>query len=301
MKLIIFLFSFILSASAIAADDDPVITGDEFWNHTDGPYGGSVWSLYADDNLLLAGTLSHGIYFSTDHGESWLQSGLDEGSIYDIDRSPDQTLIAAGQEGVYLSFNNGRSWEEANEGLGDAIPQAVLAVSEDEVHLATIGEGMFLWEGDRWIENNDGLGLKFGYSLALHKDEVFAGITNDVYRWSREEQTWTKLDLDLPQVRVNDLISFEEKILAATQEGMYVSDDMGDNWSRVASEFEEEYTYSLSVNDGMLFVGTRNGVYTSEAGENWEKYGLEDYTVYSLAVGGGRLFSGGNPGVFTAQ
>ncbi len=301
MKLIFFLFSFILFASAVAADDDPVITGDEFWNHTDGPYGGSVWSLYADDNLLLAGTLSHGIFFSTDHGESWLQSGLDEGSIYDFDRSPDQTLIAAGQEGVYLSFNNGRSWEESTEGLGDAIPQAVLAVSEDEVHLATIGEGMFLWEGDRWIENNEGLGLKFGYSLALHEDEVFAGITNDVYRWDRQEQTWTKLDLNLPQVRVNDLISFEGSLWAATQEGMYVSEDMGDSWTRVASDFEEEYTYSLSINDDRLFVGTRNGVYKTETGESWEKYGLEDYTVYSLAVGGGRLFSGGNPGVFIAQ
>ncbi len=300
MKYLLPLFSLLLLNGESFGSDDPVVSGDEYWTHSDGPYGGSVWSIYADDRLLLAGTLSHGIYFSTDHGESWLQSGLDEGSIYDIDRSEDNTLIAAGQEGVFLSFNNGRSWEATNEGLDDAIPQAVLAVSEDEVHLATMGGGMYLWDAgeSRWVENNDGLGLLFGYSLAMHNDQVYAGITNDIYRWDTEEQSWEKLNLDLPHVRVNAMESFDGRMYAATQEGVYVSDEGGENWEKLDSDFENDYTYSLAVHDNRLYIGTRQGVFVSEDGESWRTYGLVDHTVYALGTGNDMLFSGGNPGVF---
>lgn len=301
MKILFFLIPFVLSAGLVAADDDPVIADDDFWIHTDGPYGGSVWSLYADGDVLIAGTLSHGIFFSTDNGDTWLQSGLEDDSVFDIDRSEDQTLIAAGQQGVYLSFNNGRSWDEESDGLEDAKPQAILAVSEDEVHLATIGGGMYLWDGDSWAENNDGLGLKFGYSLGMHEGEVFAGITNDVYRWNREEESWIKLDLNLPDVRVNAFKSFNGNLWAATQEGLYMTDDMGETWSKISSEFSEEYTYTLAVHEDQLFIGTRIGAYRSDNGQDWDEYGHEDYTVYSLAAGTGNLFSGGNPGVFIAR
>lgn len=304
MKHILTLSIIMLFAGAgFGADDDPVITGDDYWQHTDGPYGGSVWALYADDNILLAGTLSHGVYFSTDHGESWLQSGLDEGSIFDITRSEDGTLIAVGQEGVFLSFNNGRSWEKTSDGLGDAKPQAVLAVSEDEVHLATIGGGMFKWDAGNssWVENNEGLGLKFGYSLAQHNDQVYAGITNDIYRWNAEAESWEKLNLDLPSIRVNAMKSYNNRLFVATQAGVYVSDESGDEWEKLNTDFADNYTYSFAEYQNRLYIGTRQGPFYTEDGENWQTYGLSEYTVYSLAMGNNTLFSGGNPGVFFAR
>jgi len=275
------------------------------WNHTEGPRGGSVWALHvADGGNILAGTLGQGVFFSTDGGGNWLQSNLDNVSVYDFARGSGDTFFAATQNGVYRSDNNGRSWRRMVQGMDETRVQAVMVHEAGRVFAATLVGGIYVSDdnGSTWTQANAGIPLTFGYALgALPDGSVLAGVTNKIYRSADGGDQWEPVDVDLPHVRVNAMaVNGDGVVFAATQDGVYRSADAGQTWQESGSQFADKEVYDVVVaSDNKLVAATRGGLYTStDNGANWEPDGLAGQPVYSLGYGGGVLVAGANPGVF---
>jgi photosystem II stability/assembly factor-like uncharacterized protein len=273
------------------------------WNHTEGPYGGSVWALHvAGGGNMIAGTLGKGVYFSTDSGQNWLQSNLDNVSVYDFARGSGETWFAATQNGVYRSENNGRSWRRMAQGMDETRVQAVLVHESGRVFAATIAGGIYISDnnGSSWSQSNEGMELNFGYALAALPDgSVLAGVTNRIYRSNDGGDSWEMMDADFPHVRTNAIAVADGRVFAATQDGVYRSEDNGRTWQETGSQFADKEVYDIVVTSGGLVASTRGGIYRSaDNGANWEPDGLAGQPVYSLGYGGGVLAAGANPGVF---
>ncbi len=275
------------------------------WNQTDGPYGGSVWALHkADNGTMLAGTLGQGIYFSTDRGQNWLQSNLDNVSVYDFARGEGGTYFAATQNGVYRTDNNGRSWRRTSQGMDETRVQAVMVHESGRVFAATLVGGIYISDnnGSSWSQANEGIPLQFGYALGVLPDgTVFAGVTNRIYRSDDGGEQWSAMDTDFPHVRTNAIaVNADGVLFAATQDGVYRSADAGQSWQATGNQFANAEIYDLVIaRDGKLVAATREGIYTStNNGDTWQTDGLSNQPVYSLGFGGGVLAAGANPGVF---
>ncbi len=275
------------------------------WNQMDGPHGGSVWALHlADNGAMLAGTLGQGVFFSTDSGQNWLQSNLDNVSVYDFARGTGGTYFAATQNGVYRTDNNGRSWRRTSQGMDETRVQAVMVHESGRVFAATLVGGIYISDnnGSSWSQANEGIPLKFGYALGVHPDgAVFAGVANRIYRSDDGGEQWSPMDTDFPHVRTNAIaVNADGVLFAATQDGVYRSADAGQSWQATGNQFANAEIYDLAVaHNDRLVAATREGVYTStNDGDTWEADGLSSFPVYSVGYRGGVLAAGSNPGVF---
>ena len=158
-----------------------------FWEQTDGPYGGYVFSLASNSNgHVFAGTYLHGIFRSTDNGENWTRMDNDltmcevesfalnssghifAGTSFGIYRSTDN---GAGSYGVWRSTDNGDSWTEISNGLPEYNSVLSLAVNSNGfIYAGTAGDGIYRStdDGENWIQINNGLANTYIWSLVTN-------------------------------------------------------------------------------------------------------------------------------------
>jgi photosystem II stability/assembly factor-like uncharacterized protein len=93
-----------------------VLSQNNFWQQTNGPYGATIRSLAINANGdIFAGTSGDGIYRSRDNGEKWFRVGLTNDKTYDhvyeIAINPaTRDIFATSNKGVFRSTDNGNSW-----------------------------------------------------------------------------------------------------------------------------------------------------------------------------------------------
>ena len=156
-------FTGIVSAgNNIWTSNGPTVTADVLT-------GTNVYSLVINPitptNLYL-GTISHGVYKSTDGGSIWsaVNFGLTNNDIYAlaIDPLTPSTLYAGTYGGgVFKSTNGGESRSASNSGLTrtDIISLAINPTSPTTLYLGTDGGGVFKSTngGGNWSVVNNGL------------------------------------------------------------------------------------------------------------------------------------------------
>ena len=78
----------LLAASAAFAVQSPCFALADFWTRAQGPMGGMVQALAADNaGTVLAGTNKAGIFRSTDRGQTWrsVSSGLGDLTVVELE------------------------------------------------------------------------------------------------------------------------------------------------------------------------------------------------------------------------
>jgi photosystem II stability/assembly factor-like uncharacterized protein len=233
----------------------------------------TIWSLAVDPidpQRLFAGTRPAGVYRSRDGGQRWEKLALDiakecsigtpfvTGIVVDPD---DHHAVWAGVEidGVFRSMDGGDSWSHVETGLydPDIHAMAVTAGQPKRVFASTARE-MFasVDRGETWQP----LGVKakwplpYARGLAVKADNphvLFAGCGETttgekgyVLRSTDMGETWETLPLP---TQANSTIwglathsADANRILAFSLFGeVYVSDDGGDSWRKIAREFGE--------------------------------------------------------------
>ncbi len=142
-RLLLFLFLVVTHSSTKAQED--------FWEQTNGPFGGSVLSLAVHaDGAIFAGTFNGGVFRSTNHGDSWAEvnSGLSSnfgrlsGSALAIN-SAGHIFAGVPGGGVFRSTNNGDSWTEVNTGLTDTDILSFAVHANGVILAGTNGSGVF--------------------------------------------------------------------------------------------------------------------------------------------------------------
>jgi photosystem II stability/assembly factor-like uncharacterized protein len=305
-----FFFLTLLSSNTFAQD---------FWQQTNGPYGGDVRSLAVSPNAtggtnLFAGTYGSGAFLSTNDGESWtaINSGLTTAKL-DLSNGVVLSFAVAGINlfaatwggGVFLSTNNGTSWTPVNSGLTIRYVRC-LVISGKSLLAGTYG-GVFLStnNGTTWVPVNTGLADSNISCLAVSGRNVFAGTqSGGVFRTKDNGSSWVQINTGLSNSYVIALsVDSAGHIFAGTVGGyVFRSTDGGDSWVQVATGLTSNYIHSIAIDSGgTVFVGTDwFGVFRStNSGESWIRAntGLSNGVIWSLVINpSGHVFAGTNGG-----
>src|SRR3972149_1121131 len=171
------LFVFILS-SAEAQD---------FWQPTNGPYGGSVTSFaFKASGQVFAATWDGGVFRSTDNGDNWSHTGWTTFGLNTLATNASGHIFAGTaftgweylQGSVYRSTDNGENWVEVNTGMGYPPVYSFAINSSGHIFTGT-DSGVFrsINNGENWTQINTGLTNPYVNSLAINfGGHIFAGM-----------------------------------------------------------------------------------------------------------------------------
>jgi photosystem II stability/assembly factor-like uncharacterized protein len=123
--------------------------------------GGATWSVTAPrdaqnpvneygstgDGSLFAAT-SAGVYRSTDHGTSWLQTSLTLGDVSSLAANSANALFAgSASKGVFRSRDHGETWEPYSAGLPDSSITSLFVDDRGYLYAGTRKSGIFVTVG----------------------------------------------------------------------------------------------------------------------------------------------------------
>ncbi len=126
------------------------------------------------------------------------------------------------------------------------------------------------------------------------------------YSWGEH---WQRLrELRGLNGRINTFICLEPNVFAGGDQGLFLSDDFGENYRKVGSWNGGEITALLAAKfypaDPTIFAGTRNGLYRStDAGYEWRQLGegLIRGSVHELSWPGPSLFAAVDTGLYRSE
>lgn len=167
---------------------------------------------------------------SSDGGTTWYEAQI-FGAARDVNEllvieSPVEEVLVATDDGVYLTADAGQSFEDVSGGLPT---EALNALALEE-----LGDGTLL-----------------------------VGTADGVHRRSPQLSNWQRSGLD--SHAVYDLLARADQVVAATDEGVYLSDDGGLTWSEAPGLTGLAASCLARDPNGHLLVGTRGfGLFRSE-------------------------------------
>ena len=233
----------------------------------------TIWSLAIDPvepQILFAGTRPVGVYRSRDGGQHWEKLAIEvarECSIGTpfvtsllVDPDDHRTVwVGVEIDGVFRSLDGGETWAHVEGGLfdPDIHAMAVAAAKPKRVFASTARELFTSVDvGQTWRA----LGVKakwplpYARGIAVKTDDpgvIFAGCgetttgeKGHVLRSTDMGETWEVLNLPVPPNSTMWGLATHpaeaNRILAFSLFGeVYVSEDAGDSWGKVAREFGE--------------------------------------------------------------
>ncbi|MCX7840857.1 MAG: hypothetical protein N2559_15590, partial [Anaerolineae bacterium] len=245
---------------------------------------------------VYAGT-TQGIFVTEDDGASWQRLVVFDSPVLALIQLDAQTLLAGTQRGVYRSHDAGRTWESANTGLGT--PELHAIVQHPHTGTLFVGSEYGLYraspDGDVWERIGDDVLNVPVLAIALDVNDpqtMYVGTYRRGVFISRDGgHTWESAGgLFRARLSPKGLLTSAEGIFARVLfERIYKSDDAGETWRAVwtGMPYEAEVqTISVAPSDAMrMYAGTNIGLYFSrDAGESWERRGLESLTVFAIWI-----------------
>ncbi|MFM8552114.1 MAG: WD40/YVTN/BNR-like repeat-containing protein [Nitrospiraceae bacterium] len=221
---------------------------------------------------VYAGTMGDAVYKSPDGGQRWIahNAGLKEHvsvvNRFVFDPRDSETVYAATTVGVFRSTDGGRLWDERMAGM-------------KEVHIV------------------------FTLALDPTRPNIFyAGTSGGAYRSLDGTATWQKVNTGLiPPEILDAALSLgvstividprnPDRVYAGTNNGLFVSADRADTWTRIGQSLADQYISSLTIdstNPSVLYAGGRSGIYKSlDGGKTWQamNVGLETLNVRTIVM-----------------
>jgi len=252
------------------------------------------------NDFLYAGTVSDGIFLSTDNGSNWspVNNGITINPVNVITISGNN-IFAGTDCGLYLSTNNGSSWS-----LTSITNNHIFSIaSYDNNIIACVGVFVSLSIGNITDEGKY-LDKSHLLSFASQNNSNTITYSDGVFLSSDIGKSWIPINNGLRNVgdlTCKDVYSFAingSNIFAGTfGSGVYLSTDTGNSWSAVNSGLTRKSILSLAIRDSILFAGIYiGGVFCSiNDGRSWYSVNSnlpDDYSAQSLAIIGNNLFAG---------
>jgi len=233
----------------------------------------TIWSLAVDPvdpSILFAGTRPAGVWRSRDGGERWEKLGVDIAQECSIGTPfvtalavdpDDHDIVWAGVEidGVFRSKDGGDTWTHLTNGMydPDVHDMKIAATRPKRVYVSTARD-MFMSDdlGDTWqvLGIKEKWPLPYARGMAVKSDDprvLFAGCgetttgeRGHVLRTADYGQRWEVLPLPVPaNATLWGLATHPadpNRIVGFTLFGeVYVSDDAGESWRKIARDFGE--------------------------------------------------------------
>lgn len=193
-----------------------------------------------------------GVFRSLNNGADWeaASQGLPNEDILSLTLREGVLFAGTPTKGIFRSKDNGKTWSAANQGLTNFRVQALYTNLQDKqslVFAGTPGGGLFRSKdlGENWVPINFG---------SVRVDPV----PED----ANPPTQWRSINTSLPNTVVRSVLTYVNVL--------------PDDPSRDPSVLEA---------DTLIIAGTDDGVFlSSDLGENWMPRGISDRAVYSLLV-----------------
>lgn len=221
-----------------------------------------ILSLISNETHIFAGTNGAGVYSSTNNGNTWSQTTLNNYSVGSLLIKNNLIFAASKQNGVFISSNNGINWVSSNNGLTNLNCNSI-TFNSTNIFLGTLG-GVFTStnNGSNWSAINNGLTNLNVYAISYSGAMLFAGTyLGGIFRSANNGMNWIAVNIGLTDTRITSLISTGSNLIAGTGDGYYgsifLSTNYGDNWSSINQGFTVSSTvYSFLINNSYIFAGT---------------------------------------------
>ncbi len=260
-----------------------VVAQSNFWQQTNGPYGGSVSALSINASGYVFAVIGspgfsnsdNGVFLSTDSGNTWKGTSLSHTHTQALSIGPSGYLYAGTDAaGVFRSTNNGVSWDSINTGLTTRYITCLAIKSADTIFAGTtIGVFRSTDNGGSWNSMNTGLTNRIVLTLVVSPSNrhIFAGSWGGISRSSDNGNNWTQVFV-LPsydaawRLAINSL----GHIFASTEGGVIRSTDNCNSWTQVGRG-SPRFVHAFAINSSdHVFTGTSNGVFRStNNGDGW--------------------------------
>ena len=217
-------------------------------------------------NVVYGGT-TQGLWRTNDSGKTWKQLSSSDIVVNDIlvdPRNSSHLLLATDRGGVLVSNDGGKTLSPSNRGYTHRYITTILPDKDDPetvfVGIARDREwgGMFSFRSGIWQQRSNGLGDRDVLALRQAANGILvAGTNRGVFMMDRNGAAWrpsntvsgqvsltamTKGSHDftpttngtsasMADAKVNDLDLNERGWLAATSEGLFISNDSGRTWN----------------------------------------------------------------------
>lgn len=268
----------------------------------------TISSIIPVNNGILTGTYTNGMYQSINNGNSWEQinNGLETKEVLAL--ISDGTNVYCGtDEGMYLSKDQGKTWKSKKSGDPYIWKPFSFAIQDSRIFAGT-GQRIIIVsddKGETWNQYNNEVAFPpnewSSINAILVEDSVMiAGAGHyGIFTSFDHGMSWINT-LKFPNVFGYGVLSFlrvKNRILAASTEGIYVSDNSGYSWKNIGSgiPYNVEVYSLLKLNNG-IYAGTDNGVYRSDdQGINWKNVSqglMDNARVFSLMIKDQFLYAG---------
>lgn len=251
------------------------------WTLCNKPTGALPFSLVIQDNVLYMGTVSNGIYRSTDGGSNWAQinEGITSMQIWNI-AYVNGALFASSTGGiVFKSTNGGNNWVLSNTGISSTTIIRNFAFFNNKIFATSTNKGVYVSSdnGSSWTQHNSGIVGLVAEPLLVVENDLFVGVNQKVYKYDITNQNWISKSNGIPNNTVGSLTYIKDNLQNTTLfEATINTNDVtnsinkGDNWTVVKSGLPSVGVYSLLGIGTEVFLGNEYGVYkTANQGLSW--------------------------------
>ncbi len=274
--------------------------------------------------VVYAGT-TEGLWKTLDAGATWKRITASNYIVNDIlidPRAPQRVLLATDRAGVWMSHNGGASFAPANRGFTHRQVTAALVDrgSPTTFYAGVINDkefgGVFASRdnGESWSQMSLGLGGRDVFSLQqTESGALLAGTNSGIFTWEGPKG-WQPLNVLMPDpapvpaakakaarkkkapapkpsklaMRVNHVEATSAGWFAASKQGLLISRNRGQSWSRAAELGARDFV-SVRARGEMVVAATHKEVFVSlDRGLHWSPAGLPRYLthIYGAAVDG---------------
>ena len=209
-------------------------------------------------------------------------------SIASIDSNPkDQSLMIGTNQGIFMSMDFGETWEEKSTGLSDKEIQCIFFEKVNQVYYAgTKHAGIFRFVeiANKWISFNSNMPAKDIQVISSSGQYLYSGTKTDgLFRVKHGSEKWIDLNFDdknpiIKKCEYRDILPLsDEKILCATNRGLLVTENSGENW-RLMEDNALLGSPLLSIsmdsqNTTRLLIGTETKglIESNDHGKTWKE------------------------------
>lgn len=198
------------------------------WEQTDGPYGGEIEYILANNtNLFVA--------------------------------------CGGNAGGVYTSSNNGIHWIKISQDTyGNSLIDATgLAIKGNSLYVASVGVFKISSVNGIWQQSKIGLNEKFVSEVALKDNDLYATVWNEgIYKSSDDGISWNVVNTGMLTKQVRTINTSGTDIYVGTANGVFLSKNNGNSWTELDNTLNEVDVKIITVQGTNLYFGSiGKGVY----------------------------------------
>lgn len=238
--------------------------------------GLQITSFGRNGSYMFAGTDNQGVFRSSLDGENWepINTGINTFNSMHVSSiiNVNEDIYLGTGNGVYKSTNNGNSWDLMfNPGLN--ISTHALDYDNGVLVTGASGTGIYISKdfGLTWtLTSTVGITIDTNYkSIEISGNTIIVSTDNgEIFTSQDLGASWNNRSIPGGFYLISELQISNNQLYAATSNGLYVTNNLGVNWSPFNTNIK--YINGIEIDGDKIYAATNSGIYVAnQASKTW--------------------------------